>query len=65
MKKYTGSSKEPIDLIVHKGRKHLGKEEIEDRKNGEIKAKNDKVKPPSFLSKKLKKEFKNIKNNSY
>lgn len=50
--------KQPIDLIMLKGRKHLSKAEIEERKNTEIKVKNNKVKPPSFLSKKLKKEFK-------
>ncbi|WP_338631341.1 phage terminase small subunit P27 family [Clostridium baratii] len=55
-----GRSKEPIDLIVHKGRKHLTKAEIEERKNSEIKVKNDKVKPPNYLPKNLKKEFKNI-----
>ncbi|WWU66125.1 phage terminase small subunit P27 family [Clostridium baratii] len=52
--------KQPIDLIMLKGRKHLSKAEIEERKNTEIKAKNDKVKPPNYLSKNLKKEFKNI-----
>lgn len=55
-----GKSKEPIDLIVHKGRKHLTKAEIEERKNTEVKAKIDNIKPPNYLSKNLKKEFKKI-----
>lgn len=57
-----GKNKEPIDLILHKGRKHLTKAEISERKNNEIKAKNDNVKPPKYLKKELKKEFKKIAN---
>ena len=44
--------REPIDLIVAKGRKHLTKQEYEDRKNSEIIAPADNVKAPPFLTKK-------------
>ena len=39
--------KQPIDLVVMKGKKHLTKAEIEARKNSEVTAPNDKVKPPA------------------
>ncbi|MCP3738807.1 phage terminase small subunit P27 family [Rossellomorea sp. BNER] len=55
--------RQPIDLLVHKGNKHLTKKEIEDRKAKEINAPNDKVEPPSYLTtKKLKDEFNKIAN---
>jgi P27 family predicted phage terminase small subunit len=52
--------RQPVDLVAFKGKKHLTKTEIAERKAQEVKAGNDKVKPPSYLSKELKKEFKNI-----
>lgn len=52
--------REPIDLIIAKGKKHLTKEEIEERKSQEIKVPSDKVKAPSYLPKDLRKEFKKI-----
>lgn len=52
--------RQPTDLLLVKGRKHLTKSEIEERKNSEIKAKNDKIKAPNYLSKDEKKEFKKI-----
>lgn len=52
--------REPIDLIVAKGRKHLTKSEYQDRKNKEIKVSSDKIKPPSFLSKKERQKFNEI-----
>lgn len=52
--------RQPTDLLVLKGKKHLTKSEIEERKNKEIKAKNDKIKAPDYLSKDEKKEFKKI-----
>ena len=54
--------RQPIELVVAKGRKHLTKSEIEQRRNSEVKAKNDKVKPPQNLTKDEKKEFKKIAN---
>lgn len=52
--------KQPIELVIAKGKKHLTKAEIEQRKNSEVKAPSDKVKPPSNLTKEEKKEFKKI-----
>ncbi|EPZ61886.1 hypothetical protein, partial [Paraclostridium sordellii] len=50
-------NKKNISLIQAKGKKHLTKSEIEERKSKEVKADNDKVEPPSYLPKTLKKEF--------
>lgn len=52
--------KQPISLIQAKGKKHLTKSEIEERKSTEVKAASDKVKPPSYLPNVLKKEFERI-----
>lgn len=52
--------RQPIELVVAKGRKHLTKSEIEKRKNSEVKAKSDNIKPPQNLTKDEKKEFKKI-----
>lgn len=55
-----GRAKQPVNLLVLKGNKNLTKKEIEERKAQEVKAPSDKVKPPSYLPTKLKKEFKRI-----
>lgn len=52
-----GRKREPTDLVVLKGKKHLTKDEIETRKSHEIKAPSDSVKAPSYLSKKQSREF--------
>jgi P27 family predicted phage terminase small subunit len=52
--------RQPVDLVAFKGKKHLTKAEIAERKAQEVKAANDKVKPPSYLPKELKREFKKI-----
>jgi P27 family predicted phage terminase small subunit len=52
--------RQPIDLLLIKGKKHLTKKEIEERKSQEVKAPSDKVKAPSYLPKDLKKEFNKI-----
>ena len=49
--------REPVDLIAAKGRKHLTIAEYVERKNAEIAAPADKVKPPDFLLKKEKEKF--------
>lgn len=49
--------REPIELIIAKGNKHLTKSEIADRKSQEIKPITDNVSPPSYLTKKQKTEF--------
>lgn len=56
-----GKQREPIDLIIAKGKKHLTKEEIENRRNSEINIDDYKnVEAPSYLNKKQKKEFMEI-----
>lgn len=54
--------RQPISLIQAKGKKHLTKAEIEDRKSKEVKAANDNIEAPSYLSKTLQKEFIKISN---
>ena len=56
-----GRTKQPIDLIAAKGRKHLTKKEYEERKQGEVVVANDAIKSPSFLSKKKKKSLKSLR----
>ena len=53
-------TRQPTDLVVLKGKKHLTKAEIEARKNAEVKAPCDKVKPPAYLSPELKKKFRKL-----
>ncbi|MFG6393836.1 MAG: phage terminase small subunit P27 family [Lachnospiraceae bacterium] len=52
--------REPIDLIAAKNKKHLTKAEYNSRKNSEITAPADNIKPPSFLTKKEKDKFNEI-----
>lgn len=52
--------REPIDLIAAKGRKHLTKEEYNERKQAEVMAPADNIKPPAFLSKKEREKFEEI-----
>lgn len=54
--------RQPIDLVLAKGRKNLTKKEIEERKKQEIKAPDDKVEPPSYLPDELKENFTRIAN---
>ena len=49
--------REPIDLIAAKGRKHLTAREYGERKNAEVDAPADRIKPPAFLSKKERETF--------
>lgn len=57
-----GNQKEPIELIIAKGKKHLTKAEIEDRVNNEIKVNFTDVEPPNYLSVEQKQEFLKISN---
>ncbi|MEH7875753.1 phage terminase small subunit P27 family [Bacillus velezensis] len=52
--------RQPVDLLLVKGKKNLTKQEVEERRAQEVKAPNDKVKAPSYLPKDLKREFKKI-----
>jgi len=55
-----GRPKEPIDLIIAKGKKHLTKEEIEERKSTEIKVNYTDVVAPEYLNAKEITEFNKI-----
>lgn len=52
-----GNQKQPIDLIIAKGKKHLSKQEIEERKKQEIQVNFTDVNPPEYLTDEQKKEF--------
>lgn len=52
--------RQPIDLLLYKGKKNLTKQEIEERKAAEIKAPADKIRAPSYLPKELRRDFKKI-----
>ena len=49
--------KQPVDLVIANGKKHLTKEEIEQRKSQEIKADSDNIVAPSYLTKKQIEKF--------
>ena len=51
------ASKQPIELVIAKGKKHLGREEIERRRAEEVKAPSDNIEAPSYLTKKQKEKF--------
>lgn len=50
--------RQPLSLLEYKGKKHLTKKEIEERKSTEVQAPSDKIKPPTYLPPDLKREFK-------
>ena len=52
--------RQPINLVIAKGKKHLTKAEIEERQKTEVKAAADKVTAPSYLLPEQKKQFKKI-----
>ncbi len=54
--------RQPTDLVALKGQKHLTKNEIKERKNGEVFAPSDNIVPPKYLPAALKKEFERIAN---
>lgn len=55
-----GNQKEPINLILAKGKKHLTKAEIEERRETEIKTDYINVTAPEYLSEEEKQEFNRI-----
>ena len=55
-----GNQKQPIELVLAKGKKHLTKQEIIDRMESEVKVPFTDVKPPEYLTEKQKEEFKKI-----
>jgi P27 family predicted phage terminase small subunit len=50
-------SKQPIELVVAKGKKHLSKAEIKERMESEIHAPSDSIEAPTYLTKKQKEKF--------
>mgnify|MGYP000038868105 FL=1 len=52
--------RQPTDLVVMKGKKHLSKAEIAARKDAEVVAPNDKVRPPAYLTSEQKKKFRKL-----
>ena len=53
-------ARQPTNLLLANGKKHLTKQEIEDRINGEVKPLTDNIQAPDYLSKKQKQEFNEI-----
>ena len=49
--------REPINLIIAKGSKHLGKDEIQKRRASEVQACTDAITPPAYLTAAQKKHF--------
>lgn len=52
--------REPVALVVAKGKKHLTKEEIAERQAREIQVPFTDIKPPRYLNTKQKKTFKDL-----
>lgn len=52
--------RQPIDLVIAKGNKHLTKAEIEERRKSEVKPLAGDITPPAYLTKKQKAEFNKI-----
>lgn len=55
-----GRPRKQIDELVKDGKKHLTKKEIKERKDAEVKAPDDKVVPPSWLTDGQKKTFRKL-----
>ena len=55
-----GRPRKPIAVLEAEGKSHMTKEQIEQRKNEELKVPFTDVKPPAYLSTKQKKKFKDI-----
>lgn len=49
--------RQPVDLLLIKGKKNLTKKEIEERRAQEVKASSDDIQAPSYLPKNLKRDF--------
>lgn len=55
-----GRNAQPIELILAKGKSHMGKDEIRERKERELKVPFSDVKPPDYLGAKQKEKFNSI-----
>ena len=54
--------RQPVELVIAKGKKNLTKAEIEERRNSEIKPITDNIIAPTFLTKKQREDFYEIAN---
>ena len=54
--------RQPIELVIAKGKKNLTKAEIQERLDSEVKPITDNIEAPSYLTKKQKDEFNKISN---
>ena len=54
--------RQPTELVILNGKKHLTKEEIKERQAREVKPIVDNIEPPSYLTKAQKSEFVKIAN---
>lgn len=52
-----GRARQPVDLLISKGKKNLTKKEIEERRANEIRPIADNIVAPNYLTKKQKEEF--------
>ena len=52
--------REPVNLLIAKGRKHLTKAEIEKRRESEVQAPVDGIEAPAYLTPELQEEFNKI-----
>lgn len=52
--------RQPIELVIAKGNKHLTKAEIEARRKSEIRPLEGDITPPAYLTKRQKEEFNRI-----
>lgn len=52
--------RQPIELVIAKGKKNLTKAEIQERRDSEVKPIIDNIAPPSYLTKRQKEEFDQI-----
>lgn len=52
-----GRQKEPVDLLIAKGKSHLTKAEIEAQRAAEVKTTTDEIEPPEYLTPNQKKHF--------
>lgn len=52
--------RQPLNLVIAKGKKHLTKDEIKERQSSEVQPVTDGIAAPSFLTAKQKKEFDRI-----
>lgn len=55
-----GRNKQPIELVIANGKKHLTKDEINFRRDSEVKPITDDIRAPSYLTAKQKKQFNEI-----